>query len=269
MSDVFHIERPRGPRLPILLSCPHSGTEIPDAIARTMHPDVAAAVPDTDWFVHELYDFAPEMGITLIRARLSRFVVDLNRDPSGQKLYADGRSETTHVPVRTFAGAPIYHGGEPDQTEIARRMRLYFEPYHAQVAVLLDELRREHAHVLFYDAHSIRRLVPSVRPTPFPDMILGDQRGRTAAPILTETALRVLRRAGTYAVSHNDPFMGGYLTRRFGQPERGVSALQLEMAQDIYMDEDRGAHDATKQAAVARILRDTLTDLATAVGQLA
>jgi N-formylglutamate amidohydrolase len=233
-----------------------------------MAPDVVANLADTDWYVHELYGMAPDLGITLVHARFSRYVIDLNRDPSGQSLYADGRRETGLVPLRTFAGQGIYAQQAPDTAEIARRLELYYRPYHAMLAKLLSELRAEFSHVLLFEAHSIRRQVTSIRPQPFPDLILGDQNGRTAAPVLIETALRELRREDRYQVSHNDPFMGGYITRRFGDPRTGVSTLQLEMAQDLYMDETTQERELTKQQSVQALLRPLLVSLAADVRQL-
>jgi N-formylglutamate deformylase len=270
MSEAFHIVRPKGPRRPVIISSPHSGTEIPPALLRTMEPRLAAALPDTDWFVHELYGFAPEFGITLVHARFSRFVVDLNRDPQGAKLYTDGRPETSYVPQTTFAQEPLYPapGTAPTPAEEERRRRLYFEPYHQTLTELVSELRREFRHVLLYDAHSIRRHVPQIRRDPFPDMILGDQKGRTAAPELTVAALAGLRQGSGYAVSHNDPFMGGYITRHFGRPDLGIHALQLEMSQDVYMDEGHAVREPVRAARVQVVLKRTLEALADTVGAL-
>jgi N-formylglutamate amidohydrolase len=259
--SAYLLQRPKGRRRPIVISCPHTGTEIPAEIAARMHPEPAGKVPDTDFFVHELYGFAPEDGITLLHGRYSRFVVDLNRDPSGKKLYADGRAETGLVPVRTFALEPIYRGAEPDAGEIERRVGAYYEPYHAKVEELLRELLAEFPRVLLYEAHSIRRLVPSIRPKPFPDMILGDQQGKTAAAELTRRALATLR-GGGFDVAHNDPFMGGYLTRKFGRPQERIHALQLEMSQDVYMNEGAMARDAERMGRVQPVLRETLRGLA-------
>lgn len=264
---MLHIVRPRSKKLPILISCPHSGTEIPVELARAMDPALVIKVPDTDWFVHELYDFGPDLGITLVHARFSRYVIDLNRDPAGQALYGDGRSETSLVPVRSFTGHSLYRGKAPDQAEVARRTEVYFRPYHDAVASELQQLRREFPHVLFYDAHSIQRQVSTIRPEPFPDMILGDQKGKTAAKELTASALATLGKFGR-SVAHNDPFMGGYLTRSIGKPATGIHALQLEMSQDIYMNEKGAARDAVKMKAVATLLKVTLVELAATLGRL-
>lgn len=267
MKDPFHVIPAQGKRRPLILSVPHCGLEFPPEVAAQIKARFVANPEDTDWGVHELYDFAPSMGITLIHARYSRYVIDLNRDPALMPLYADGRKETALVPVTTFQGATLYDGPVPDTEEIARRRAAYFDPYHNRLAALVQETRAERGTVLLYDAHSIRRLVPTIRPTPFPDLILGDGCGKTTHMRLREAALGALRETGVYQVSLNDPFQGGYITRNFGRPAAGVHALQLEMSQDIYLNED-GKKAPEKTARLKSVLRLTLERLADAVETL-
>jgi N-formylglutamate deformylase len=40
----------------------------------------------------------------------------------------------------------------------------------------------------------------------------------------------------------NGRFKGGHITRHYGRPDEGVSAVQLELAQHNYMDEDGFAY---------------------------
>ncbi len=267
MTEVLNITAPKTKRVPVIVSCPHVGTEIPIDVARTMDPALVVKVPDTDWFVHELYGFAPEMGITLVHAGFSRFVVDLNRDPAGAKLYSDGRPETALVPTVSFAGKALYRGDDPDDREIARRKEKYFDPYHVALAAMLQGMRKEFRHVLFFDAHSIQRRVPSIRPEPFADVIVGDQKGKTAHHSLSHAALASLQRSGLQ-VSHNDPFMGGYLTRSMGKPDAGIHAIQLEMSQDLYMNESSAQRDEKKQKVVQGHLEALFDDLVDALGRL-
>ncbi len=268
MTSPLHILRPQINRLPIIISCPHSGVDIPPDIAKDMCPEVVEGLADTDWFVHELYKFAPKMGITLVHAHYSRYVIDLNRDPAGRALYNDQRQETALIPLQTFAGTPIYAVGPPDKEETKRRLDIYYAPYHGQIGKLIGEMRKTSPHVLFFDAHSIKRSVPSIRAQPFADMILGNQKGKTAAPELSLAALTALRATGTYDVADNEPFMGGYLTRRFGQPAAGVHALQLEMAQDIYMDEASVSRTPNKEDAVRSALTAMFDSLIDALKRL-
>ena len=105
---AYKIIRPHEYLLPILLSVPHSGTLFPENLDKDFDQMHLQYPDDTDWFVDQLYDFAPELGITMIVAQYSRYVVDLNRDPTGRPLYEDGRAITQLVPTHTFFGQPLY-----------------------------------------------------------------------------------------------------------------------------------------------------------------
>lgn len=254
-------------QLPIIISCPHVGTDIPDDIKATMMEDVAEATEDTDWFVHDLYSFAPEMGITLIKANYSRFVIDLNRDPSGKSLYQDARRQTAMVPMTTFAGKQIYKSSSVTSEEVERRRMAYFDPYHAAINEEVRRLKSSFPHVLFFDAHSIKRTVKSIRNEPFPDVIVGDNDGATAHATLTESVIVSLKRA-RLEVSHNEPFKGGFLTRSQGRPKESIHALQLEMSQDLYMNEQDNSRNLEKEQKIAKILKTLFQDLNAALGNL-
>ena len=214
-------------KLPIIISCPHVGTDIPDDIKATMADGIAQATEDTDWFVHDLYSFAPEMGITLIKANFSRFVIDLNRDPSGKSLYQDQRRQTAMVPLTTFEGKQIYRTGEVSADEVARRRKLYFDPYPAAINEAVKNLKDQFPHVLFFDAHSIKRNVKSIRSEPFPDVIIGDNDGTTAHVALTSSAIASLKKGGL-VVAHNDPFKGGFITRSQGRPNESLRPRRFD-----------------------------------------
>jgi N-formylglutamate deformylase len=236
--------------VPILISVPHSGTYVPDDIRAQMDPRLAEQLPDTDWFVDQLYDFAPAMGIAIIRSSICRYVVDLNRDPKGASLYADGRRETNVVPTRSFAGESLYAPDMlPDEAEVARRIDRYFKPYHQSIRDYLLALRRRYTQVILYDAHSIVRRVDAISSSDFPDLILGDLNQSTANLSLIDKVWSVLQGSG-YQASHNEPFKGGYITRSFAA--EGVHCLQVERSQDIYMDVANKCLDSDK----VRMLQD-------------
>jgi N-formylglutamate amidohydrolase len=221
---------------PLLISVPHAGTFIPGDIAARMTPE-ALALPDTDWHVEKLYDFAPDMGAGLIVATHSRYVVDLNRDPSGKPLYP-GADNSELVPLSTFASQPIYVAGqESDPAEIELRRVAYWEPYHARIAAELDRLHARFGVALLWDGHSIMSRVPRFFDGRLPDFNLGSVRGKSAAPALIAAAMEVLERADGFSSVLDGRFTGGYITRNYGRPDQGRHALQLEMAESAYLDE--------------------------------
>ncbi len=254
----FSIRRPEAGAVPLLVSVPHTGTSLTEGLAARFSGETVRALPDTDWHLDRLYAFVPRLGATLLCARMSRYVIDLNRDPQGRSLYP-GRFETELIPTRTFDGEPIYRPGEmPGPEERADRLERYYRPYHEALRRLLDEFVDRFGYALLFDAHSIRSHVPRLVPEPIPDLILGDG-GGSACPPLIVTAVRSVHEASPYESAYNAPFRGGYITRHYGRPGERVAALQLEMAQRLYMEEAPPfRYDAGRAAALQPVLEETL-----------
>jgi len=221
-------------RAPIIVSFPHSGTYLPPEIAARM-TDIARTVPDTDWHVPRLYTFLEAMGASRIEATHSRYVTDLNRPPDDQELYA-GQKKTGLVPVDTFRGEPLYLEGQaPDADEIIAR-RKYWQPYHDALATEISRLKAVHGSIILWDAHSIESELPSLFEGRLPDLNLGTFGGESCDKDLAEATFEAAKASGFSAVL-NGRFKGGYITRHHGAPKKGVHAIQLEMAQAIYMDQ--------------------------------
>lgn len=260
--DLFSIKSPTAPRVPIVLSIPHSGTQFPLELKDQFDPALSLAPDDTDWFVDRLYDFAPAMGITTIAANLSRWVIDINRNPEGKPLYTDGRIITSICPTTNFLGNPIYkdHRKEVEASEIERRKAAYFWPYYQALQKLLDDLKNEFGQVLLWDCHSIRQVVKTIQPDKFPDLILGDADVTSASPGLIETTLSIFEHSD-YTITHNHPFKGGNITRNFGRPCENQHALQLEMTKVNYMDDLETKYDEARAEKMRKHLMDVFEGL--------
>lgn len=260
--DPYQINIPKGPKAPILLSVPHCGVEFPAELRSAFDPKLSAKPDDTDWFVDKLYDFAPGMGISMISAVYSRWVIDLNRDPESKPLYNDGRIITALCPATDFFGNPIYadQRKEVDPQEVNRRLGNYYHPYHKKLSELLTGLKEEFGKVLLWDCHSIRQFVPTIHKEKFPDLILGDADGTSASPGLIEAALSGLEASG-FEVKHNYPFKGGYITRNFGKPTEDQHALQLEMSKLQYMDDMEQDYHTGRAEKMRDVLKATFEKL--------
>ena len=239
---------------PLIVSVPHAGRHVPDAIALRLSPP-ARRVPDTNWHVDKLYRFVAATGATLIAATHSRYVVDLNRDPSGTALYP-GADNTELCPTRTFAGEPVYAPAEePGEAEIGARRATFFDAYHALLAGETARVRERHGFAVLLDGHSIASRVPRFFAGRLPDLNLGTNDGASCEPSVQALATDVIATASGFTHVVNGRFKGGYITRRYGRPADGVHALQLEMAQGSYMDEaDPESLDAARAAPLARVL---------------
>lgn len=261
--DPFRIKTPSGKRVPILLSVPHCGTTFPDEVKDHFRPELVRAPDDTDWFVDQLYDFASSVGISMISAEMSRWVIDLNRNPDDKPLYGDGRIITGLCPVTTFLGDPLYKDARAlvDKTEVQRRLEAYYYPYHEVLGGLLKSMKSEFGNVLLWDCHSIRQSVPTIQRGRFPDLILGSADGKSAAPQLIELAIAGLCNGG-YSFQHNHPFKGGYITRHYGNPADGQHALQLEMTKINYMDDREEEYHPQRAQKMAKLLNRTISNIA-------
>jgi len=260
---VTWLEVRRG-EAPLVVSFPHTGTEIPAEMeGRFVSPWLARR--DTDWWVDRLYDFAAGLGATTVRTTVSRSVIDVNRDPSGASLYP-GQATTELCPTTTFDGEPLYRQGEaPDVGEITARREMWFDPYHAALSEELGRLRARRHAVVLYDAHSIRSRIPRLFDGELPVFNVGTNGGASCDAHLTLAVEAICDASGWPRVT-NGRFKGGWTTRRHGHPMQGVHAIQMELACRGYMDDPAeppapGSWPAPYHPGQAAPMRAALTDV--------
>lgn len=251
---------------PLVVTMPHTGTDLVDEIEDALE-SAWLARKDADWWVHRLYDFAGELGATIIRTSISRTVIDCNRDPSGASLYP-GQATTALCPTTTFDGEPLYRAERaPDEQEIATRRRTYFEPYHRALAAQIERLRAQYPTVVLYDCHSIRSRIARLFGGQLPNFNIGTNSGASCSPELT-ARIEAICAATTFDHVTNGRFKGGYTTRHHGQPATGVHAIQMELACRGYLREPPGdvtpanwpvEYDATFAAPMRAVLKRILT----------
>jgi formiminoglutamase len=246
---------------PIVLGQPHSGLFIPDAIKMRLNGK-GMQLADADWHVDRLYDGLLD-DVTIVRANFHRYVVDANRDPSGQSLYP-GRNTTGLVPLTTFDGEEIWTSA-PDEQEIEVRRRDFHAPYHAALAAELARVRAAHGVAVLYDCHSIRSAIAYLFDGRLPDFNIGDNNGATCAPALTQAIATVCGDAQQYTSVVNGRFRGGWTTRHYGRPVDGVHAVQMELAQCCYLETEAApfAYSEEKAAAVRKVLTSVLDSIDT------
>ncbi len=241
-------------RAPLLISLPHDGSFIPAEIAARMQP-AARRSPDTDWHVARLYEpLASALGASVLKPQASRYVVDLNRPADGHALYP-GQRETGLVPLIGFDGEPLYLDGcSPEAGEVQQRINDFWQPYHAALAQELARLHAEHGRVALWEGHSIRSHVPMLFDGRLPDFNLGTAAGASCGAGLEERLRSCLASQLRYDFAVNGRFKGGYITRHYGRPQAGVQAIQLELSQCNYMDEDSFAYDEHKASGVQDLI---------------
>ena len=218
---------------PLVLGLPHTGTDVPDDCLERLN-DNGRALADTDWHIDRLYTGLVQ-DVTCVRMTIHRYVIDVNRDPSGESLYP-GQNTTGLCPLTDFGGASIYlDGQEPDAAEIERRRLAYHAPYHAALEAEVQRVKAIHGFAVLYDCHSIRSHIPFLFDGTLPDFNIGTHSGASCDPAVAGSILALCEGAPEYTASLDGRFKGGWTTRHYGQPAKGVHAVQMELAQSTYM----------------------------------
>ena len=252
--EIFELHRGSAP---LLISLPHDGTQIPDDIAARL-TEGARRVPDTDWHVSRLYAFARDLGASILAPRHSRYVVDLNRPPDDTSLYP-GQNTTGLCPIVQFTGDPVYlPEQEPSAEEVAKRVDVYWRPYHAALREEIARIRAAHGRVVLWEGHSIRGELPFLFEGRLPGFNLGTAGGTSCRPELQQRLEAVLAAQDVDDAVVNGRFKGGYITRQYHDAGDGVQAVQLELAQRNYMDEDSFEYLPERAARVQAVIRELL-----------
>lgn len=223
-------------KLPLLVSIPHAGTELTPEVEAGLS-DAARSLPDTDWHIPELYDFVHDLGASVLVGNYSRMVIDLNRPADDKPLYS---SATTGLyPDTLFDGTPAFLPGKtPSGQQRKSALENIWQPYHQQLQTELERLKAEHGYALLFDAHSIASRIPRLFEGKLPDLNLGTNSGHSCDELIEEHLVACMASQKQFSWVANGRFKGGYITRAYGNPARGVHAVQLELAQCNYMDEE-------------------------------
>lgn len=257
-SDAYQLwrplEPPGAPSSPLVVSVPHAGTEVPEVDAPLLRATGAALLRDADAFVDRLVARAPAVGAPLVVARVSRYVLDLNRAPDDVDLEVcpeverPARASARGLVWRTSTDGAALMTRPLSRAELRSRVERLHAPYHAALAALLEERRQRFGYAVLLDAHSMPstgRLGHSDPGARRADIVPGDVRGSSCAPSLSRLVAVHFEDAG-FRVKPNDPYMGGFITRAHGRPARGIHAIQLEVNRDLYLEEESVRWEAAK-----------------------
>ena len=254
-SDSYALQHGQSP---LLISIPHDGRRLIKGMSSQMTEE-ALKLPDTDWYVNNLYDFSQQIEASVINAEYSRYVIDLNRSSDDLNLYKDQKS-TGLCPLKTFANKNIYSlPAQIDMDEINERITSYWAPYHEKIKTVLNQKKNKFGYALLWDAHSIKTYVPDLFNGKLPDLNIGTNSGMSC-PSEIEDAVINIASGSTYSTVSNQRFKGGFITRNYGIPEDRIYAIQLEIAQSCYMNESLLTYNnerATQLKSTLKIMLET------------
>lgn len=260
---------PDVPMTPLVVSVPHAGTYVPPIDRPLVAASEKELLSDADLKVDRLYAHAPQIGAAMISARVSRYVVDLNRAPDDvdrevcPKFEPHAADNPRALIWRlTTDGNPVL--ARPlDPDELVSRLTRVHAPYHGKLAELLEERRRRFGYAILLDAHSMPSVGRVTHTDPGrrrADVVPGDNRGRSCSPALTDLVVRHFKAAGL-SVALNDPYAGGWITRHYGQPADGVHAIQIELNRALYLFEEVPTWNGAYTPELIRVLDELMRAL--------
>jgi N-formylglutamate amidohydrolase len=258
-AHPFKIHRPAEQRVPFVFASPHSGRLYPSSFVAASALDPLSLRRSEDAYADALFAGAVGIGAPLIAARFPRAYLDANRAPSELdpsmfdgplSVRADAPNPRVQaglgvIPRIVRDGAEIYRV-RLDPREAEQRVALLHKPYHAALARLVEDTRRQFGIAIVIDCHSM----PSA--ASIPDIVLGDRYGSSAAPMLSERCETALARAG-FGVARNTPYAGGYTTHLYGRRDDFIHSLQIEINRTLYLDEERIAPRSDFDTVRARV----------------
>ncbi|WP_174849347.1 N-formylglutamate deformylase [Yersinia artesiana] len=222
-------------KLPLLISIPHAGTRLTPAVEAGL-TEAARPLSDTDWHIPRLYDFAHNIGVSMVIGNYSRLVVDLNRPEDDQPLYTT--ATTGLFPETLFDGRPCFVPGKtPSPQERQSYLLHIWRPYHQQIQLELIRLKAKFGYALLLDAHSIASVIPRLFDGRLPDLNFGTNSGASCALSLSTQLIACCEQQSAFSHILNGRFKGGYITRAYGSPQSHQHAVQLELSQLNYMSE--------------------------------
>lgn len=243
----------------LVFASPHSGDRYPDDMGAA--PDLAlfSLKSAEDALVGRLIAEGPRQGATLIEGRVGRAYVDLNRDPGElDPALIDGLDGP--VGAKTAAGFGVVPRLAGDGTPLyARRLALaeaqgridtVHGPYHQALGELMEVTRATHGRAVLVDWHSMPARAVGA------EVVLGDRYGSACSARLSRRLRELFEELG-WRVAQNHPYAGGWSTQRWGRPDEGYEAIQIELSRRLYLDEATlkpAANYVTTQKALSRVI---------------
>lgn len=250
MSDpnLYRLERPEEQRLPVVVDVPHAGEWIPEDIRQDMVIGEKVLRRDLDLYMDKIWGTVPELGATLLVSNISRYVVDLNRASDdispetvvgGERVFKPGYYQDRGVVWRTTTARTPVMAGPMSKQAFRSRMDRFYHPYHKVLAQEIERVRNEFGYCILIDGHSMPSMGRKGHNDPGrrrAEIVPGDVEGESCDRTLRWMVEEHFRDQG-FSVRSNEPYKGGFITRNYGQPDRGVHAIQIEVRRDLYMNE--------------------------------
>jgi N-formylglutamate amidohydrolase len=244
---VFRRLDPTVSPLPVIVDVSRSGREYP--------PDFRSPVPFTavhdnvSMYVEEIWANAPQLGATMLYALFPNTYIDANRneldlDPE----LIEGEWPVPLNPTVSLRGLGLLKAksryGEPMQekkltvAEVMERLDHYHRPYHRELASIIARLKSSFGFVYQLSCHCMSAIGAPTHPDPGKeraDFCVGNVGGKTASGDFVSFVAETIRGLG-FTCTVNEPYNGGELNTRYGDPANSIESIMIEINKKRFMD---------------------------------
>ncbi len=272
-NAAYDLEMPAKRTSCVVFSSPHSGRDYPLEMLQRSVLNRHVIRSSEDAYVDRLFDTAPGLGIPLLKAKMPRAYLDLNRSPDElDPALIDGIRRRGHNPrvssglgviPRVVANGRAIYRGKLTIDEARHRIDTYWHPYHTRLKSLLAESFTMFGQAILIDCHSMPHEAVAAAGTTRsgrPEIVLGDRFGASASGEIVDQIESAFAAAGL-SVARNAPFAGAYVTQTYGRPGRRQHAIQIEIDRSLYMDEQK-ILPGTNFELFRQTLRKVIADIA-------
>jgi N-formylglutamate deformylase len=263
----YSLTHPRSAETPVIVEVPHAGLNVDAESLATLVAPAQSIGRDADLYVDELYADAPDAGATLLCAKMSRYVCDLNRSEHDLDrdtvLGATGRATPHGLIWRSTTENRAAIARPLPRAELERRLEAYYRPYHDRLDELMRDRLSRFGFAILLSGHSMPSRGRDGHEDPGrerADVVPGTRQRTTAGASVIDLAEQVAGRYGL-RVAHDDPYRGGHTTIRFGRPTAGFHAIQIELSRKLYMDETTLAKKPKQFLEIRGFCRDLVREL--------
>ncbi len=207
---------------PYIFSFPHSGIELCEEMIRNLSDKGLDSLPNTDWYLNELYDFLSKYNVNIISTNMSRYVVDLNRNPKSN-LFGGFRNSMMYS--KNTWDEEIYQN-VPTKFDLLKRIDNFYNPYHSALDKMVENAISNFGVAYIIDLHSFMGPISS-------DVCIGNRNGESCSDSFLAEILSSFQ-DNNFQAEVNGVFSGGYLTSKYVD-NKNVEAIQIELRYTNYL----------------------------------
>ncbi len=237
----------KNPKNPVLITVPHSGSYYPELFKKYIKLDLDKIREIEDFQSDKILKLLKKESVDILIAKCSRAVVDLNRsrksidnDMFNEIVIIDQPDEKKMISYGLGVFPKIINNKSIFKIKLPvsyskKMLEEYYDPFHKSLSKQLGFLLKKFGFCYHFDLHTMPlRALKHFKVKP--DIVLGNNFGKSSSENLISYIKNRFEKFGL-KVEINNPYAGGFITRKYGNPLVGIETVQIEINRSLYMDE--------------------------------